>query len=109
MVKIKKTEEFINEEKGVVVTVIYDEMNNRFIGKAYCSKEDDFNTELGSKLSYLRAKRIMLRAYDKENKRYFNEQAQRWEEFCKRADKENSKYAVAMEKTQQAIDELLDY
>ena len=107
MVKIKKTEEFINENKRIVVTVIYDEMNNRFVGKAYCSIDDGFDKDFGSKLSYLRAKRLMLRAYDKENKNYYNQQKKNWEDFCKRAEKEFAKYKNALEKTEAAIDDLL--
>ena len=107
MVKVVNSKEYINEEKRTVVTILFDEMNNRFEGKAVCSVDDDFDIEFGKRLSYLRAKRIMLRAYNKENIRYYEGQKESWKQFCERAEKEISKYENALDKINNTIDDML--
>jgi hypothetical protein len=53
----KKT--IVVAEKGYVKTILFDKYGNQFIGEAKCAGNDIFNEEFGSKLSYLRAKRLM--------------------------------------------------
>lgn len=54
----KKTT-IIIKEKGYVKTILIDKYGNQFIGEAQCSDGDIFDANFGSKLSYLRAKRLM--------------------------------------------------
>lgn len=53
----KKT--IVVAEKGYVKTILFDKYGNQFIGEAKCASGDTFNVDFGSKLSYLRAKRLM--------------------------------------------------
>lgn len=45
---------YINKEKRTVVTSIYD-FNKKYIGKAKCSKDDEFDLNIGKQISLKRA------------------------------------------------------
>lgn len=87
---------YVNEEKRVVVCVInttedkladdiwsithtfnpYDfpclEMKNRFVGRATCSPDDEWNTETGKLLAYKRAKHNFYTSYFKHLNKFVN-------------------------------------
>mgnify|MGYP006988897405 CR=1 FL=1 len=108
MVRIIDTKEIVNMKKRVITTIITDEYGHKFIGQSWCSVEDEFNEEFGSKLSYLRAKKHMIKAYNNENKRYHKSQLKGFEDYCKRMETEIAKYDNALDKTEQAINDMLN-
>lgn len=64
-IKLPNTEKnvIVNREKGVVVTILTTTENNKtfkFIGKAVCSPDDEFNEEIGKVISYKRARKKLL-------------------------------------------------
>lgn len=64
--KITDRKKFVDEKAGVVATTIFDNLGNKFSSKATCSKDDTFNEEIGSRISFLRAKSKMYNKYSRE-------------------------------------------
>ncbi len=64
--KVIERQTSVNEKSKVVITIITDNIGNKFKGKARCSSEDNFDKEFGSKLSFLRAKSKMYNKYARE-------------------------------------------
>lgn len=107
MIKIIKSQMYVNEDKKVITTVITDSMNNTFIGQAWCSDEDTFNIDFGSKLSYLRAKRKMLKLYNSENKRWYKAQKLNFKKFCERQEAEITQYDNVITRVETVINDML--
>lgn len=65
-IKMPRTEKkiIVNEDKQTVTTILYnaDDTNKfKFVGVAKCSPDDNFDVDVGAKISYRRAKIAMLR------------------------------------------------
>ena len=108
MITIIKSECFPNEKKRVVTTKITTQNGKVYFGQAWCSAEDTFNAEFGSKLSYLRAKRRMWRDYNKDNKRWYEGQMKAFAEWKKAQEDEIEKCDFIIGKIEEAIDTMLD-
>ncbi len=109
----KEINSYVNEEKGVVTTTIkatikddFDLFPNfaKFVGKAKCSQEDDFNVELGKKISKNRA----WLKYDKAILKGIRIEIEEEEEYLEALKKDEQKYINLIQKTENKIEELCD-
>ena len=108
MFKVMNSRKYINETKRVITTIITDQNGKEFMGQAWCSKDDTFDIEFGSKLSYLRAKRKMLKSQNKANKEWYERQTKMFKEWDKAQRDEIDTIDYITAKINAAIDTMLD-
>nr|DAI45000.1 MAG TPA: hypothetical protein [Caudoviricetes sp.] len=109
----KKINSYVNEEKKVVTTTIKATIEDdfslfpnfaKFVGKAKCSQEDDFDVELGKKISKNRA----WLKYDNAILKGIRMEIKDTEEYLKALKKDEQKYINLIQKTTDKIEELCD-
>lgn len=105
--KIKDTQTYINEEKKVVTTVITSEIGDTFSAQSRCDERDEFNPSFGSKLSYLRAKKKMLNAYNRAQKDWYKTRIKNFEEWKQLTEKTISKNEKIINDIDTAINEMI--
>lgn len=108
MYKIVNSQMYVNEDKKVVTTKITDQMGRTFMGQAWCSENDTFDIDFGSKLSYLRAKRRLLNSYNNENRKWYDKQMKMFAEWKEAQEEEIEKFDYIIGKVNDAIDDMLD-
>lgn len=108
MVKVLNTRSFENKDKGIVVVWVYDEYNNKFMGKAVCAPDDKYDFDFGEKLAYLKAKKKMVSFYKKANEKNLEVTRKNMTNFEERMAKELSKHQVALEKIDEAINSMIN-
>ena len=108
MYRIVNSQMYINENKKVITTKITDKLGKTYIGQAWCSGDDTFDIDFGSKLSYLRAKRKLLNSYNSKNKEWYKQQMKAFAEWKEAQEEEIEKFDYIIGKVNDAINNMLD-
>lgn len=107
MVKIEEITNKVNEKYGVVEVFIKDQNQKIFKGKAKCAEEDKYNFDFGEKLAYLRAKKKMLKFYEKEQNKSYKISKESFNDYKKRVIKELGNYKKALNNIDEKVKEMI--
>ena len=107
MVKIEKIDNKVNEKYGVVEVFIKDEFQRVFKGKAKCASDDKYDFDFGEKLAYLRAKKKMLKVYEKEQKNLYKASKASYDEYERKVIKELNNYEIALTNIDSKVNEMI--
>lgn len=103
----KEFKTYINPEKRTVVTIIkernfFEDNLCKYIGKSKCSPEDNFNIELGKRLSLARA----WLKYDEDKLKFIQKEKSLTEDRLQYFKNEESKIMDIIDKTLDRIENL---
>ena len=107
MVKIEEITNKVNEKYGVVEVFIKDEFQRVFKGKAKCASDDKYDFDFGEKLAYLRAKKKMLKVYEKEQKNLYKASKESFDNYEQRVIKELNNYTKALNNIDEKVNEMI--
>jgi hypothetical protein len=107
MVKIEEITNKVNEKYGVVEVFIKDEFQRVFKGKAKCAGGDEYSFDFGEKLAYLRAKKKMLKVYEKEQTNLYKASKKSFDDYEKRVMKELDNYTKALNNIDEKVNEMI--
>lgn len=107
MVKIEKIDNKVNEKYGVVEVFITDVYQKVFKGKAKCASDDKYDFDFGEKLAYLRAKKKMLKYYEKEQKKLYTASKASYDEYERKVIKELNNYEIALTNIDNKVNEMI--
>ena len=107
MVKIEEITNKVNEKYGVVEVFIKDEFQRVFKGKAKCASDDKYDFDFGEKLAYLRAKKKMLKVYEKEQKNLYKASKASFDNYEQRVIKELNNYTKALNNIDEKVNEMI--
>ena len=107
MVKIEKIDNKVNEKYGVVEVFITDVYKKVFKGKAKCASDDKYDFDFGEKLAYLRAKKKMLKYYEKEQKKLYEASKANYNEYERKVIKELNNYEIILTNIDSKVNEMI--
>lgn len=107
MVKIEEITNKVNEKYGVVEVFIKDQYQKIFKGKAKCASDDKYDFDFGEKLAYLRAKRKMLKFYEKMQINMYQTSKNQFNDYEKKVFKEFDNYKRALNNIDEKVNEMI--